>query len=348
MPRHLPFAAVSLVRNSTAGVRHWEPSRRRPPPRPAIPTTQWPAGSTESVQRSRRRPALDRRATDAGVDGDRANELARIHDAAQRAASGARRVEGLLGRRRQDSLEVGIDVAAVILERIDALLEAGAAARDAVGERSQALEGGMLDRGDAEDFTAQLRECSQTESGLQARLHETGEALTAAEVKAAHLRDRRDEAAAELERVGRTLGGELRAASAPIEATEREEIERKLQRLARRREALGPVNPLAEREYGEALEHVEQLAEQRSDLEGALSELEGLISETDRKIARAFEETFEATQRNFEELVEHLFPGGRGRLRLVTEHRPRLVLGASESDDEGLEGERAGTGSRRG
>jgi chromosome segregation protein len=281
-----------------------------------------------------------RRATEAGSDGDRANELARIHDASQRAASGARRVEGLLGRRRQDSLEDGIDAAAVILERIDALLEVGAAARDAVGQRSQALERRMLDRGDAEDFTAQLRDCSQTESGLQARLHETGEALTEAEVKAAHLRDRRDEAAGELERVGRTLGGEVEAASAPIEAGEREEIERKLQRLARRREALGPVNPLAEREYGEALEHVEQLAEQRSDLEGALSELESLISETDRTIARAFEETFDATRRNFEELVEHLFPGGRGRLRLVTEHAPRLVLGAGESDEQGLEGER--------
>jgi chromosome segregation ATPase len=281
-----------------------------------------------------------RRATEAGVDGDRANELARIHDAAQRAASGARRVEGLLGRRRQDSLEVGIDAAAVILVRMDALLEVGAAARDAVGERSQALERRMLSRGDAEDFTAKLRGCSQAESGLQARLHETGEVLTAAEVKAAHLRDRRDEAAAELERVGRTLGREVEAAAAPLEAAEREEIERKLQRLATRREALGPVNPLAEREYGEALEHAEQLAEQRSDLEGALSDLEGLISDTDRTIARAFEETFDATQRNFEELVEHLFPGGRGRLRLVTEHAPRLVLGAGESDDHGLEGER--------
>jgi len=201
-----------------------------------------------------------------------------------------------------------------------------------VGDRAQALEARMLDRGDAEDFTAQLRECSQGESGLQARLHETGEALTAAEVKAAHLRDRRDEAAAELERAAKTLGREIERATEPLGTEEREEIERKLERLARRREALGPVNPLAEREYAEALEHVEQLAEQRSDLEGALAELEGLISDTDRKITSAFEETFEATQRNFEELVEHLFPGGRGRLRLVDERSPRLVLGGEDGE----------------
>jgi chromosome segregation protein len=86
---------------------------------------------------------------------------------------------------------------------------------------------------------------------------------------------------------------------------------------------------------------VEQLAEQRADLESALGELEGLISDTDRQIRNAFEDTFEATQRNFEELVEHLFPGGRGRLRLVDERTPRLVLGgesdeakAEEPDDE--------------
>ncbi|TMK75228.1 MAG: hypothetical protein E6G49_01970 [Actinobacteria bacterium] len=254
-----------------------------------------------------------RRATDAEADGDRAGEVARIRDAAERAAGGARRVEGLLGKRRQDSLEGGIEATEAILGRLDELLETAAAVRDAVGERSAALEGRMLERGAAEDFTAQLRECSQAESGLQARLHETGESLTSAEVKAAHLRDRRDEAATELERVAKTLGREVEPALEPLGTEEREEIERKLERVARRREALGPVNPLAEREYAEALEHVEQLAEQRADLEGALAELEGLITDTDRKITSAFEETFEATQRNFEELVEHLFPGGRAR-----------------------------------
>src|SRR5919197_6036401 len=211
---------------------------------------------------------------------------------------------------------------------------AAPAARDAVGERSAALERRMLDHGDAEDFTAQLRECSRIESGLQGRLHETGESLTAAEVNAAHLRDRRDDTAVDLERVARILGQEPETASGLLDAAEREGIERKLERLARRREALGPVNPLAEREYAQALEHVEQLAEQREDLEGALAELEGLIRDTDRKITSAFERTFEATQRNFEELVEHLFPGGRGRLRLVDERSPRLVLGGGSEDEK--------------
>ncbi len=280
-----------------------------------------------------------RAATDATTDGDRANEVARIRDTAERAASGARRIEGMLGRRRQGSLEGRILAMTAVLERIDTLLDVTAGARDAVGERSAALERSVLERGDAEDFTAQLRECSQAESGLQSRLHSTGEAVTDAEVRAAHLRDRRDEASAELERMERTLGREVEPASGPLAPAEREEIERKLERLARRREALGPVNPLAEREYAEALDHVEQLAEQRADLEAALAELDGLIADTDRKIRTAFEETFEATQRNFEELVEHLFPGGRGRLRLVDERSPRLVLGGASDEEKPEESE---------
>ncbi len=276
-----------------------------------------------------------RSASAAVSNSDRAGDVARVRDAAERAASGARRVEGLLGKRRQDSLEGRIVAATRVLERIDVLLEAAAGARDAVGERAAALERRMLAQGDAGDFTSQLRECSQAEAGLQSRLHATAETLTEAEVGAAHLRDRRDEAAAELERVAKVLGHEVEAATETLDAAERVEIERKLERLARRREALGPVNPLAEREYEEAIEHVEQLAEQRADLEAALAELDGLIRDTDRKITTAFEETFEATQRNFEELVEHLFPGGRGRLRLIHRAGPRLVLGGESEDAAG-------------
>ena len=66
-----------------------------------------------------------------------------------------------------------------------------------------------------------------------------------------------------------------------------------------------------------------------------MRELEGLIRDTDRRIREAFEETFEAAARNFEEVAEQLFPGGRGRLRLVREDAgPRPVLGGGEAGDE--------------
>ena len=65
-----------------------------------------------------------------------------------------------------------------------------------------------------------------------------------------------------------------------------------------------------------------------------MRELEGLIRDTDKRIREAFEETFAAAARNFEEVAEHLFPGGRGRLRLVREDSgPRPVLGGGEGDE---------------
>ncbi|MGH2978420.1 MAG: hypothetical protein ACRDLQ_02125, partial [Solirubrobacterales bacterium] len=69
------------------------------------------------------------------------------------------------------------------------------------------------------------------------------------------------------------------------------------------------------------------------DLEEALAELRRLIRETDRRIRDSFEETFEAARRNFEEVIERLFPGGSGRLRRVSVPRPRAVLGGEDGDE---------------
>ena len=104
----------------------------------------------------------------------------------------------------------------------------------------------------------------------------------------------------------------------------------RIERLQRRREQLGPVNPLAKQEYEEAVAHVDELEAHRTDLETALRELRALIRDTDRQIRVTFEETFAAAAKNFEELAEQLFPGGRGRLRLVREDSgPRAVLGGA-------------------
>jgi chromosome segregation ATPase len=277
----------------------------------------------------------------------RATEVGRARDSLELAARTARRVEDLLGRRRQDSLERRIAVEGDLLAEISALCEAAASARDATSERAAALERTMLAAGGADTAADALRACSREEAEIQSRLRMAAEAVTSAEVGVAHLRDRRDEAAGELRRIGEALGREIEPATEPIPDGERTEIDVKLERLARRREALGPVNPLAEREYEEAVAYVDDLEEQRTDLEAALSELQSLIRETDRTIEEAFEQTFESARTNFEELIEHLFPGGRGRLRLVSADRgPKPVLGggeepASEDDGEGDERDEA-------
>ncbi|MBA3300610.1 MAG: AAA family ATPase, partial [Thermoleophilaceae bacterium] len=148
-------------------------------------------------------------------------------------------------------------------------------------------------------------------------------------------RDADADAARELGEVAAALGIDPVPAAEVLPVTEREDLEAKLLRLARRREQLGPVNPLAKQEYDEAIAHVEELETQRQDLESALAELQGLIRDTDKRIRESFEETFELAAKNFEDLVGHLFPGGRGRLRLVRpEAGPRPVIGGGEDGEE--------------
>ena len=147
----------------------------------------------------------------------------------------------------------------------------------------------------------------------------------------------------ELARLAERLGLEAEPAEEPLPDEERDALAGRIERLQRRREQLGPVNPLAKAEYDEAIAHVEELETQREDLESAIRELQGIIRDTDQRIKQAFEETFTAAAKNFEEVVEQLFPGGRGRLRLVREDAgPRPVLGGAEpeespSDEERLE-----------
>jgi chromosome segregation ATPase len=287
-------------------------------------------------------------AREAGTDAERGRALSRLRGASERSARTAGRLEELIAGRLQGSLVGSLEAVEATLAELDDLIEATGQTRDASGARAEAIERRMLASDQHEDVTAALRACSAEEAELQRRLREAVEALTGAEVRAAQERERRDEAQGELDRVAAFLGRRLDAAAEPLSDGEREEVARALERVARRREALGPVNPLAEREYEEALAHVADLEEQRRDLETALAELEGLIAETDRRIDQTFNETFEAAQRNFSELVEHLFPGGRGRLRLVEEAGPRLVLGGVDADLAGADAGAEDEGPSRG
>ncbi len=249
-------------------------------------------------------------------------------------------------------------VDADLVPRAQSLASVLASTAAAVAERVAALEQELAgDREAGEAMAATLRACAAEEAEIQAALRAAGEAVTMAEVAAQRLRDRAGEAELELAGVSERLG---LAVESPVQSHEDAEEERppaaereqagaaesiaavaeplreeeiaalraRIERLTRRREQLGPVNPLAQDEYAEALAHVEELEDQRGDLETALRELRAVIRDTDRQIEETFEATFTAAARNFEELVGDVFPGGSGRLRLVKDEQAlRPVLG---------------------
>jgi chromosome segregation ATPase len=258
------------------------------------------------------------RSSDA-AESARETALGHVRDGAERASRHAKRAEGLLGERHREKMRARLAAGEELLDDVRSALKAaeavGAAIRARVEEIERKVVGGQ---DDGDEIAEELRACSQQEFELQAQMKETSDELTRAEVEAAHLGDRRAEAERELAAIAERLGEEIPPAEAALTDEARAEIDRRLERLERRRAQIGPVNPLAEQEYDEAREHVEALQAQREDIERSLRELESLIREIDAEIERAFEETFEATAKNFEEMVEHLFPGGRGRLRRVS------------------------------
>jgi chromosome segregation ATPase len=280
--------------------------------------------------------------SDQAAESAREAALGDVRAGAERAGRHARRAEGLLGERHREALRKRVADGEQLLEDVRAALAAIEAAGAAIRARVARTEGRVVGgEGDGDEIAEELRACSQQEFELQSEMKGIADELTKAEVEAAHLGDRRAEAERDLAAIAARLEEEIPVAEQPLGEEERAEIDRRLERLERRRSQIGPVNPLAKREYDEAREHVEGLQAQREDTERAMRELETLIREIDAEIERAFEQTFDATAKNFEEMVEHLFPGGRGVLRRVSltpvrdSERPSGEQEApTDSDDE--------------
>lgn len=266
----------------------------------------------------------------AGIEAELRTERSHA-DSLQRAAE--------LQRRRRAELDQKLVKMRAVLPTAHQLVEALAAGAAAANERiavlATVLDG---DREAGEALAAELRGHAGEEARLQGSLREQGELVTTAEVRAQRARDLQAEASAAARELASALGREVAAAEQALTDERREEIVVGLQRIARRRELLGPINPLARDEYAQAVAHVEELETQRDDLETALKELNSLIKEIDRTIQTSFEQTFESTSTHFEELIARLFPGGSGKLNLVREERPKqaplTAAGAGSAEAE--------------
>jgi len=155
---------------------------------------------------------------------------------------------------------------------------------------------------------AELRRLGAAEVELRQELAAASEAVSAVEVEAARLETEADEARRRLEQAD---------ADEPAEGDDREQLVATVERLERRRETLGQVNPLAHEEYEAEKGRLEELVAQRSDLEASLAELEKLRAELTETVERRFAETFDAVRGHFEDVTATVFPGGEGRLRLT-------------------------------
>jgi chromosome segregation protein len=85
---------------------------------------------------------------------------------------------------------------------------------------------------------------------------------------------------------------------------------------------MGPINPLAAREYRDLEERHDFLSTQMSDVESSRAELRKVISALEAEIQTRFDRAFGEVALAYERYCGHLFPGGRGRIRLVDPDDP--------------------------
>jgi len=261
----------------------------------------------------------------AQVEGELAAERRVAERAAREREERAQRITFLKAKLERDKALVPAAERLVV-----ALEQALTAVQERVVVFDEALQ---ADRAAGEGVANELRACAAEEARIQQHLRERGDVLTTSEVRAQQARDQEHEAAHELQGIAQTLGLSPDPAEEALDAEAVAALRQRIERLVKRREQLGPVNPLAKAEYEEAVAHVEEMERQRGDLETALRELRAFIKDTDKQIRVTFEETFNAAAANFEELSARLFPGGKGRLRLVREDSgPRPVIGGQTPD----------------
>ena len=203
-----------------------------------------------------------------------------------------------------------------------------ARAAQAAGRVEQPLAASAESGGElAATLAAGLRELAAHEAEVRREAQEAAMAVSQVAVELARLDGESGDARRRLEEAG----------DDPAEGS-RDELQATLERLERRKEALGGVNPFAQEEYDREKAHLAELRSQTADLELSLAELDKLRRELTETVDRRFSETYAAVEANFAEVASTLFPGGEGRLKLTEPE--------GDDDEPGIEVELRPAGKR--
>lgn len=97
---------------------------------------------------------------------------------------------------------------------------------------------------------------------------------------------------------------------------------RRLSRNLKEREALGPVNLLAEQEFTEAQAQATHLAHEHQELDSAIARLRGSINMLKKEGRERLQAIFVEVDRHFQSLFSRMFNGGKAHLGLVGSDDP--------------------------
>jgi chromosome segregation protein len=221
------------------------------------------------------------------------------------------RIEGELGR-----LDLGVvsDVDSARLERV------GEFARQAVSILEARIEELRLRQAGLREANESVRsELDRVRGEHDQRGHAISEARSRVGELDVRLTELRMKKESVIEAIRRDADSDVEAAMAanrpevPEDTDLTELLESALTQLRR----LGPINPLAAQEYRELEERHTFLSEQMADVESSRAELRKVISALETEIQNRFDQAFSEVAEAYERYFAVLFPGGRGRIRLV-------------------------------
>ena len=305
--------------------------------------TQTQTSETERALALAPDPAMAR----AGLDGARTQAAAaRRHESEAQAALARLAQETESRRRRIESIgaeaeswrqrrERALAQRQVLSDRLAALAAeiAALAARPAAiaGEKQTLAEHSAR-------AAAEHRAAADALAVGETRLREAGDAsrqaehiLSAAREERVRCEVRRDAAAEALVRLRADISDRLEilpeALSELIAADDDvpgdpAQLDARLDRLTREREAIGPVNLVAEREAEEVEARVESLQRERAELAEAIARLRRGIAALDHEGRKRLEAAFEKLNGHFTTLFQRLFGGGRAHLALTDDADP--------------------------
>ncbi|MFN2587169.1 MAG: chromosome segregation SMC family protein [Actinomycetota bacterium] len=221
---------------------------------------------------------------------------------AEAALEGLEDLRAALDRKRRQAEQVAFAAA-------DAAARAAAWARDADERADRARERQRAGETQLERLRARERE-------LGRGLEEVARRRNVAEVRRAETRAR---AAAVAERALEEWGltPENLAGLGRFETEDEAEARARVEDLDRQMKRLGTVNPRAAEEYAELAERETFLETQMSDLRASKRDLMAVVTEVDETIVEVFSQAFADVAAEFEGVVQRLFPGGSGQLKLT-------------------------------
>ncbi|GBQ92066.1 AAA family ATPase [Asaia krungthepensis] len=176
------------------------------------------------------------------------------------------------------------------------------------------------------DFSAAAEALAEIDLAIEAltQTHREEEQRCAtARETAIRLQERLEQARAQLAKLAETRV-DLPEQSFDLPLTEQSEttLKRRLSRNEKEREALGPVNLLAEQEYADARSQSDHLAREHAELESAINRLRGSINALKKEGRERLQSVFVEVDRHFQSLFSRMFNGGKAHLGLVGSDDP--------------------------